>query len=371
MTNKRILLHITSSLKMGGAEAVLYELIAGLGTDEFEHHVIFFHGGPWEYKLRELGVSLYHVQGAVCLYDPVFFVRLYRRVKSIRPACIHSLLWAANVASRVVARRLSIPHVSVYHNNIDQDGVVRNWLDARTRRMSTRLVAVSQEVAQSIVLTDTRLTLNDIQVIRNGVNAADLYTLGCMQAVSRERLGLREDALVVGSVGRFCPVKNYPLLLKSFTAVHAQFPCARLLLLGTGPDEQLLRDLAQRYGIADQVVFVVGQQAHGYFPLFDCFVQTSDKEGVSMALLEAMVHAVPCVATNTGPHHSVLTHEVDGLVIAAGDERGLAAVVQQVITNKEYAVRLGKNGQGTVYRQFDAQKMIDSYRKLFISCSHF
>ncbi len=369
--HKHILLHITSSLKMGGAEAVLYELINGLGNDEFEHYVIYFYGGPWEVKLRELGVQLYHVRGGICLYDPVFCARLYKTIKRINPESIHSLLWAANVSSRVVARMLSIPHVSVYHNNIDQDGKLRNWLDKLTRRFSRQLVAVSQEVAQSVVVTDRRLSLDNILVVRNGVNAADLLSIGEAQAVARDSLGLCAEHFVVGSVGRFCPVKNYPLLLESFMLLYEQFPYARLLLLGTGPDEQKLRDLAQHLGIAHVVTFVVGKQAHGYFHLFDCFVQSSNKEGVSMALLEAMVHAVPCVVTNTGDKHSVLKQEVDGLIVNAGDVQGLSLGLARLIKTQEYAMRLGQAGKGTVESRFAAHTMVAAYRELFISSCHF
>lgn len=356
---------------MGGAEAVLYEIIKGLGHDEFEHHVIYFHGGAWEEPLRQCGVRLYHVQGALSLYDPVFFVRLYTTIKKIKPRCIHSLLWAANVSSRVAARLLSIPHVSVYHNNIDQDGKLRNWFDKKTRRFSTHLVAVSNEVAQSIIASDSSVTFKDILVIRNGIDGADLLRMGNEQVVSRADVGLKVEDYVIGSVGRFCPVKRYPLLLESCALVFAQFPQARLLLLGTGSEEQLLRDYAQRLGIADKVIFVVGKQAHGYFHLFDCFVQTSDKEGISMALLEAMVHAVPCVVTNTGSEHSVLTHEKDGFIVAAGDVQGISRALGYMITDRVAAQALGQAGQATVEQQFNGRDMVTAYKDLFISCCHF
>ena len=168
---RKIVIHVTSSLKIGGAEAVLCDLIQGLGSQEFEHHVVYFHGGPREEQLRSLGVPLYHVHGLACLYDPIFFVRLFRVIKKLRPDCIHSLLWSANVSSRLVARLLSIPHVSVYHNNIAQDGRFRNFLDGVTRRFSLRLVAVSDEVAQSIRRIDASVPDNKMQIIRNGIDA--------------------------------------------------------------------------------------------------------------------------------------------------------------------------------------------------------
>jgi glycosyltransferase involved in cell wall biosynthesis len=368
---KYILLHVTSSLKMGGAETVLYELIKGLGQNEFEHHVIYFHGGPWEVRLRELGIALHQVRGIVSLYDPVFFIRLYKTIKKINPHCIHSLLWAANVSSRIVAKLLSIPHVSVYHNNIDQDGFVRNWCDKKTRMLSVQIVAVSSEVADSLIKTDGRFSASALCVIRNGIDVAELLAQGNGQMVLREQLNLRVHDLVIGSVGRFCPVKRYPLLLECFAAVRSRMPRARLVLVGMGPDEAMLRSFARTLGVNDDVRFVVGQPAHGYFHLFDCFVQSSDKEGISMALLEAMAHAVPCVATCSGLEHSVLTHTIDGLLVKAGDAQELCDAVMHVATDRALAQRLGRAGRLTVESRFHSSRMIEAYRKLLISCCHF
>lgn len=365
---RKKLLHVTSSLKIGGAETVLCDLIEGLGNREFEHHVIYFHGGPWEERLRSLGVPLYHVRGFISLYDPLFFFRLFRMIKKLRPDLIHSLLWSANVTSRVVAWLLSVPHVCVYHNNIDQDGRVRNLLDGMTRRFSSLLVAVSDEVAQSIRRTDWGVSDKTMLVIiRNGIDAQATRQKGLEQSVTRASLGLGEDHFIVGSVGRFCPVKNYPLLLESFTMLSASESKVRLILVGTGPDEQRLRDRALALGIADKTRFIVDQAAYGYFPLFDCFVQSSDKEGISMALLEAMSNGVVCAVTNIGQVHSVLTHQKNGLVVKAGDAKILATVVGELARDRERVARLGQAGQKTVNRTFDLKHMVAAYRKMFIS----
>ena len=86
-----------------------------------------------------------------------------------------------------------------------------------------------------------------------------------------------------------------------------------------GAGVSLGQRILQRFGIADKVTFVVGQSAYGYYPLFDCFVQSSHKEGISIALLEAMSWGITCVVTNSDAKHPVLTANKDGLLIPAGD----------------------------------------------------
>ncbi len=297
---KRVLLHVTSSLRMGGAEQVLCDLIKHLGSDAFDHHVIYFHGGPNVERLRALGVKLYHIKGLFCMYDLLFFVRFFITIKKVKPNILHSLLWAANVATRIAGAMLRIPTVSVFHNNVDQDGALRNLLDRATIPLAHKLVAVSEGVEQSLSLHGTTRA---VQVIPNGVDCAMVQRKSMAQNVNKYALGLLDEHFVIGSVGRFNPVKNYRLLLESFADVAHVHAHARLVLVGVGPQEQWLRTYATTLNIAHKVVFVVGQQSYGYYPLFDCFALSSDKEGISIALLEAMSFGLPCVVTFTTKTH--------------------------------------------------------------------
>ena len=92
------LLHITSSLKMGGAEAVLCDLISSMDPNTFEHCVIYIHDGMHRECLIKLGVPHYQLQGAISLFDPIFFINLMHLIKKINPDLIHSMLWAGNIA---------------------------------------------------------------------------------------------------------------------------------------------------------------------------------------------------------------------------------------------------------------------------------
>ncbi len=365
INKKKKLLHVTSSLKVGGAEAILCDLVRGLGNDYIEHTVIYFHDGPRAQDLQDLGVKLFQVSGAVSLYDPVFFFRLFKLINQLNPNVIHSLLWSANVASRVIAKMLSIKHVSVYHNNIDQDGCFRNLLDGMTRGFSTRLVAVSDEVADSIQKKYNSISASRLMVIKNGIDAISIRKKGRDQAVVRAELGLDDDHFIVGSVGRFCPVKNYPLLLKSFTLLYNRNSKARLVLIGIGPEEQNLRNLARKLGVANNVIFIVGQPAYGYFSLFDCFVQSSDKEGISIALLEAISFGVPCIVTNVQSAHPVIVSGETGILVPAGDENELFEAINRLLDDRAARDRFGLAGKEYVERELHLKGMIERYRAVF------
>lgn len=351
---------------MGGAETVLCDLIKNLDTALFEHHVIFFHEGPHLKTLQTLGVKTYQVKGLFCLYDPVFFMRLLFTVKKLRPSLIHTMLWAANVAGRVVGKMVGIPVVSVYHNNVDQDGQIRALFDQATLAYAQTLVAVSPGVAQSLYLRSKKLIPGTIQVIQNGIDVHALHAQ-CNQALTRSAVGLSDDAFVIGSVGRFVPVKRYNLLIDAFADIYAQNQRCRLVLVGIGPLEQELRQQARDLGIDAVVRFVIGQPACHYYLLFDCFVQTTDKEGISIALLEAMSFGLPCVVTHSDAVHPVITDGVQGFKISAGDKQGLVRSILSIAGDHDLRSSFSRYALQTISDNFRIEPMIAAYHKIFLA----
>ncbi len=366
MPNERIkLVHITSSLTIGGAEAILCDLIEYLDADTFEHHVIYFHAGPYIEKLHALGVPTYHIKGLIYRYDPLFFIRLFCLIKKLQPNRIHTLLWAANVAGRLIGYLFTIPVLSVVHNNVNYDGLLRTLLDRCTIMLSNVIVAVSGEVKQSLLQRDMRLSAHTIHIITNGVDHKAVRNYGVRDKKERHELGLSDEHFVIGSVGRLVPVKNYGLLLESFALVHKTYSYTRLVLVGTGPQEHLLNDQARLLGVKNEVLFVIDQPAYGYYALFDCFVQTSLTEGVSRALLEAMSFSLPCIVTSSLKEHSVISDGRDGMVVTADNAQLLAHALMDIMNNTALSKTLGSSAQQTVMQHFSIQKMVQAYETLF------
>lgn len=359
------LLHITSSLKIGGAESVLCDLIKNLDASRFEHHVIYFHPGLHLQTLQKMGIATYRVCGAISLYDPAFMFRLYRLVKKIHPSVIHTLLWAANVGGRMVGAMLKIPVISAFHNNVDQDGAVRAFFDRTTLRMANTLIAVSDGVADSVRQRDPWLPPARLAVIPNGIDVTTLHNKNKAEAVTRNSLGLCPTDFVIGSVGRFVPVKRYDLLLNAFAQLQKHKKGTKLVLVGTGPLEKSLQLQAHALGLENAVLIVGGQPAYRYYSLFDCFVQSTDKEGISIALLEAMSFGLPCIVTNAQEKHAVITHLIDGLQVPAGDAHAIAQACQELIDNTYLYKKIAHAARVKVNEQFSIGRMIERYDEIF------
>lgn len=363
------LVHLISSLTIGGAESVLCSIIDHLDPDQFHHHVIYFNDGAYSERLSAKNVTLHQVKGLVCLYDPVFFIRLFRLIKKLHPGCIHALLWAGNIYGRIIGRMLGIPVISAIHNTADQEGTIANVLDGLTAAFAQKIVVVSDEAAQTLRTRNSWIPAERIQVIRNGVNADEVLARGMQFQKSRYDLGLSDEHFVIGTVGKFEANKRFDLLLESFALVNNNYPLARLVLLGTGSQEQYLRTKAQSLGVEQYVSFIIGENAQYYYSVFDCFVQSSDREGISIALLEAMSFSLPCIVTNVSKHHSVLTSGIDGIVVPAGNMRHLADAIAQIIFDEAKRISLGYNAQQTVRERFNLDAMISAYQDVFTAAS--
>jgi len=358
------LLHITSSLKIGGAERVLVDLIEALRND-YEHEVIFFNDGPHRAILEGWGICCRQVQGAVRLYDPLFWFRLIRSIKKARPDCIHSLLWGANWASRLLGPFFSVPVVNGLHNYLDGYGRLRRTLDAWLLNRADCFVAVSGGVAASYNRVYKGIAAYKVCIIEDGIKVPNNNN---QSNVLRVSLQIPENAYVIGTVGRFEPEKNQMLLVQAFSLLAKENSTAFLVLVGYGSLETLLREQVVLFGLEKRVLFVVGKQADDYYGLFDCFVLSSPSEGLSLALLEAMVRSIPCIVANNESSHPALVHEQNGLLVASYDAFSLSKALSRLMHDKSAACSMGFAAKKTVLARYTVDRMARSYRDLFNRC---
>lgn len=359
------ILHVISSLEMGGAQAVLFNLIRVLPSDEYEQHVVYFHRGPYVDYLKTLGVSVYQVRGILCTYDPFFWWRIQRMICVIKPDVIHASLWSAGFVSRIIGLLQGIPVVTAVHALFEHHGWLRCVLDHFTVRASDTFIAVSGQVASSVRMW---LPNQPVHVVPNCIDVEHIHMVqNANQAYALP--SLRPAHFVIGSVGRFVSVKRYDLLLQLFAQLSRQYTQLRLLLIGTGPLEQALRAQAVRLDIADKVLFVIGQSALSLYPRMNCFVQTSLYEGLSIALLEAMATGVVCITTGHDEQQPVIQHGVNGYVVRPDHTYRIADYIEQLLLNPAQYRQVGFKAAATIRESYDIQAMKHRYETVLAAVS--
>lgn len=349
MKKKRIV-HFISSLHRGGAETVLYLLLQHT-KEHYDHHVLYIHDGPLRLSLQELGIPVYRVKGLIKNYDPWFIVRLIRLLWQLNPDVIHSSLWAANFFGRCCAKLLRIPIICSVHAVAEHEGFVRNMGDQWLPIKPTYFIAVSSTIA--IALREKlNIPCDNIRTIPNGV------------AIPLKKERICKEIFTFGAVGRFVPVKNFDLLLQAFAQVHKYYRQTQLILIGGGKLEALLRAMAEDLGISSAVKFIINEPALPWYEHFDCFVQPSAYEGMSMALLEAMAHGVPVIVAGRSGIHDIITHDQEGIIIGPNDRHALKAAMLMVQTSDRRHI-WSNTARELINNNYSVARMVNNYCSFF------
>lgn len=150
------------------------------------------------------------------------------------------------------------------------------------------------------------------KVIYNAVDT-NLYRKNDLERKNiRKQFGIGDDEIVIGHVGRFSAVKNHHFLLEIFEHIYKKYPATKLLLVGGGELDQVIREKAAERGLADQVIFAgIRADVNRMIQAMDVFVFPSIYEGLPVTLVEVQTAGVPCVISDCIPKESIL---VKGLV---------------------------------------------------------
>ena len=156
--------------------------------------------------------------------------------------------------------------------------------------------------------------------------------------------GMRRNVIVTAS--RLNKQKNLPLLLRAFARIEKEYPQYVLEIYGRGEEEDYLKNYAQELGVADKVIFK-GFSNNLYEDIRDCavYVCSSDYEGISNSLIEALGLGLPTISTDcpVGGSRMLIRHQENGLLIPVGDEDALCEQLKTVIENPDLAESMSRN----------------------------
>ena len=358
MENKPILVHVTASLSLGGAETVLYSLVQGLQQD-YTQYVISLHDGPFKEKIQKVGVPVFIISGFALL-------RLWRVLRELNPAVMHSLLWSANALMRIYARQYNKKLICAIHSPFNANTgnrLLRTLFDRITAEWATRTVFVSPGLLKQAAIAAS-VPAHQRVIILNGISVDELHALAQKNIKTRGELGLNAEHFVIGTVGRLVPVKNQKLLIKLINDLRVTYPHVRLIIVGHGPLQYELERHIHEFNLQKYIIITRGS-GYEYYQLFDCFVQPSFTEGLSMALLEALSFKLPVLISSVNGEHDVITHGENGFIFDPQSLNDLVKSIEQVMDNYELCVQMGECAYALVQKQYTTQVMVQAYRQLF------
>lgn len=242
----------------------------------------------------------------------------------------------------------------------------------RTCQQADGFVAPSQQIFDEMI--SSGFDREKIRFIPNGVKVGPMRSAEQRRAArsalaaANPILTLAESAPLVVFTGRLHPGKGLTKLVRAWTYVLQRFPMARLWLIGEGPQEGELASLVGAMGLQSRIILPGAfDTVEDVLAAADAFVLPSLHEGMSIALLEAMAAALPCIVSDIPGNRILIDHKDTGLVFPVDDVISLAGSLIRVIENQQLAESLGHAARSRVIRHFSLERSATDHVTYFQS----
>ena len=351
-------LYVHGVTEVGGAERDLLTLLAHLDRARFCPLVALPDRGPLFDLLSAQGVEVvltpippWRKLKAILLRGPALF-KLWGLIRSRRVALVHvNDFWYIPLAQRAAAWS-GVPSVAHVRGVIEPRRV-------RQYRMVTvnRLLTVSDHIRETALRAG--LSPEHVQTCYSGIDLdsvpkrADGARLRCQH-------GFDTRTVVVGTVANLFPHKGSDHLIRALSLARPEMPGLACLIVGGGDAAYRteLDTLTRNLGLTDRVVFAGFQRdVYSYLAAMDLFVLSSIREGLGIAILEAMAMGRPVVATKVGGVPEVVEDGVTGLLVPPADSASLAGAIVTLAKSPDLRRAMGNAGARRVHEHFHVAKM--------------
>ena len=347
---------IIGSLQIGGAENQVVQLLNGWDSERIEKHIVFFRDMDTPFsRALERDVKRHYVElprhGQIgCI------LRLTHLLRQIRPHVVQAHMFHTNLYVVLAAYLARVPVViTTEHGKNLWKNTIHHLIEGYIiSPLSTLRIAVSKDIQRIRVCTGD-VPEDKIIVIPPCVEIPEC-------AVEYQA----RSPIRIGAVGRMVSAKDYPTLLRAFAHVIEFGIHAELIFLGDGPDRPQLEQLAFDLGLSGFVHFPGFQSNVGkWLRDFDLVVFSSVREGIPVAMLEAMAIGVPVVATQVGGIPEVIRDGLDGLLVESGSPDALADAMIKIARDVDQRQAIGTRGRERVASLFSRKVICGRYEELF------
>ena len=368
-------MHMLAKYEYGGAQRVIRDIIACSEPGRFQYQVcglLRTHAArEW---IDDLGVQFVSADmGGVP--SPSSLSRLVKLVRDFQPDILHCHSQAADVIAWTLRRSLGNPGmVATVHNMAEYYYEKRKepgrrceaWLHKiAMNRWPGTVVGIGAAIRQSFA--PYIRNWDQMPLVENGIDEVRLRAQSqrSRQQV-REDLGIDEDAFIFLSAGRLTEQKRYDVLVQAVSLLDEPDLQYVSLVAGTGPLENQVRDLVSEHDLEHRIRLLgVRDDVPDLMNAADCFLMTSEVEGLPMALLEAMMLGLPTVSTAVGAIPDVITDGATGRLTPSEDTSAIARAMREVLNAPQQARIWGEQAREQARSRYSALAMTRKYEQLY------
>lgn len=368
------IIHVIIGLNVGGAELMLKRLLESHATmPEFEHSVISLTDlgaiGP---QLTALSVPVTTLGMRNALDIPRVLYRLTRILRVARPDIVQSWMYHADLLGGLAARIAGVGRViwGVRTTDLGKGGkkatiLIRKICALLSGTLPEAIVCAaeaSRRAHVSVGYNNERMV-----VIPNGFDVSRLNASQEQREAIRSAADINHDEVVIGSLGRFNPVKDHANFIAAAALLCAKHSELKFLLVGRDlePGNAALMRLISATGHAERFVLLGERQdVAACLKAMDIFCLHSRTEGFPNVLGEAMAMGLPCVTTDVGDAAYLLNG--NGVVVPSQDSQALAKGIEEVLDlGAEERSALGQSARIRIYSNFTIARASENFIRLY------
>ena len=343
--------YITPS-RLAGAEYFFLRVISHLA--EMGHRVIVVtkRDTPLRAEIEKLDnpnivLHAWHTHGKI---DPVTLGKLCQLVRDERVDVINTHLTTASWQGALAGKICGVPSVAVVHAT-DR----KTWF-----QHADYLIAVSAGVKDALI--EQGIAPEKIEVLYHGIDL-EQYVAPLSTAQAKARLGLPADALTVGVVASLIPRKGHRFLLEALQNMRAP---VHAIFAGEGELDEELREQVREMGLEKRVHFLgFRRDVPEIVCALDAFVLPSLKEGLSIAVMEAMALEKPVICSNIAGLPEVVRDGQTGFLVPPGDSLALQNALESLFADANLREQLGHNARRFLEEHFEQNACLNAMESYF------
>lgn len=345
------LLHIISSLEIGGAQRLLSDILPLMAKgNEVTLLVNQDIENDFSKKIREAGVEIVSMHCSNPYHLKNIFI-LKQMIKGFDIVHVHlfpSLYW---VALASLFTRVNLVYTEHSTSNRRRGKWYFRPIESFAYSRYKRIIAISEQARQALVAwvgapSDTKRYV----VVNNGVNLSD-FTVNPVKEGSSKTLIM---------VSRFVASKDQMTVLRVMRLLPNDI---QLILVGDGENLEACKTFAERQGLSDRILFAGNQSdVNAWIAKADVGIQSSKWEGFGLTAVELMAAGKPVVATDVDGLRQVV--EGAGLLFPVGDEERLAAIVMRLLDDKAYYQQIAEKCSARA-RMYDIHVTVEKYLGIY------
>lgn len=373
------ILHVITGLATGGAETMLYKLVSNMEHSRFDSVVVsLMDEGVLGEDIVDAGVPLYCLGMGRGVPSLTALWRLRRVMGEVRPDLVQGWMYHGNLAASF-AKWPGLGSVPVLWNirQTVYDLSNEKWLTAAVIRLGARLSQVPAKIVYNARASADQheamgYARSKTEVIPNGFDCKRFAPSQDAREQLRAELGVPRDALLIGLVARYHPMKDHVTFLRAAALVGQQRDEVHFVLAGRGidPDNTELTAFIDAFDLGGRV-HLLGERCD--IPVLIAALDiaaTSSSWGEAFpnVIGEAMACAVPCVVTDVGDSSWIVGDT--GKTVPPEDPEALASAWCEVIDIGLEGRRLGQAARRRIEERFSLPSVVARYEELYADVIH-